>query len=285
MAMKVLEQWLEKAPFLRLDEALVTEMLTYSLHDEVTKAGFKRVVLGLSGGIDSALSLYLAVQAFGAGNVLAVCMPYRESNPASLKDAEAIIEATGVESVTIDITPQIDAYFAQFPEATPLRRGNKMARERMGILYDLSAEREALVIGTSNKTELLLGYSTQFGDMASAINPIGDLYKTQVRQLSVYLGVPERVITKPPSGDLWENQTDEKELGFTYEEVDPLLYYLVDLRYSKEQLIAQGFEVSLIEKVKRRIERNHYKRWMPIILKVSGRTIGFDFRYLRDTGL
>jgi NAD+ synthase len=283
--MKVLEQWLEKAPFLRLDEALVTEMLTYSLHDEVTKAGFKRVVLGLSGGIDSALSLYLAVQAFGAGNVLAVCMPYRESNPASLKDAEAIIEATGVESVTIDITPQIDAYFAQFPEATPLRRGNKMARERMGILYDLSAEREALVIGTSNKTELLLGYSTQFGDMASAINPIGDLYKTQVRQLSVYLGVPERVITKPPSGDLWENQTDEKELGFTYEEVDPLLYYLVDLRYSKEQLIAQGFEVSLIEKVKRRIERNHYKRWMPIILKVSGRTIGFDFRYLRDTGL
>lgn len=283
--MKVLEQWLEKAPFLRLDEALVTEMLTYALHDEVTKAGFKRVVLGLSGGIDSALSLYLAVQAFGAENVLAVCMPYRESNPASLKDAETLIKATGVESVTIDITPQIDAYFAQFPEATPLRRGNKMARERMGILYDLSAEREALVIGTSNKTELLLGYGTQFGDMASAINPIGDLYKTQVRQLSVYLGIPESVITKPPSGDLWKNQTDEEELGFTYEEVDPLLYYLVDLRYSKKQLIAQGFEESLIEKVMGRIERNHYKRWMPIILKVSGRTIGFDFRYLRDTGL
>ncbi len=283
--MEEFDKWLDKVPFLKLDEALVTEMLTYALHDEVTKAGFKRVVLGLSGGIDSALSLYLAVQAFGAENVLAVCMPYRESNPASLKDAETLIKATGVESVTIDITPQIDAYFAQFPEATPLRRGNKMARERMGILYDLSAEREALVIGTSNKTELLLGYGTQFGDMASAINPIGDLYKTQVRQLSVYLGIPESVITKPPSGDLWKNQTDEEELGFTYEEVDPLLYYLVDLRYSKKQLIAQGFEESLIEKVMGRIERNHYKRWMPIILKVSGRTIGFDFRYLRDTGL
>lgn len=283
--MEEFDKWLDKVPFLKLDEALVTEMLTYALHDEVTKAGFKRVVLGLSGGIDSALSLYLAVQAFGAENVLAVCMPYRESNPASLKDAETLIKATGVESVTIDITPQIDAYFAQFPEATPLRRGNKMARERMGILYDLSAEREALVIGTSNKTELLLGYGTQFGDMASAINPIGDLYKTQVRQLSVYLGIPESVITKPPSGDLWKNQTDEEELGFTYEEVDPLLYYLVDLRYSKKQLIAQGFEESLIEQVMGRIERNHYKRWMPIILKVSGRTIGFDFRYLRDTGL
>lgn len=283
--MEEFDKWLDKVPFLKLDEALVTEMLTYALHDEVTKAGFKRVVLGLSGGIDSALSLYLAVQAFGAENVLAVCMPYRESNPASLKDAETLIKATGVESVTIDITPQIDAYFAQFPEATPLRRGNKIARERMGILYDLSAEREALVIGTSNKTELLLGYGTQFGDMASAINPIGDLYKTQVRQLSVYLGIPESVITKPPSGDLWKNQTDEEELGFTYEEVDPLLYYLVDLRYSKKQLIAQGFEESLIEKVMGRIERNHYKRWMPIILKVSGRTIGFDFRYLRDTGL
>ena len=198
MAMKVLEQWLEKAPFLRLDEALVTEMLTYSLHDEVTKAGFKRVVLGLSGGIDSALSLYLAVQAFGAGNVLAVCMPYRESNPASLKDAEAIIEATGVESVTIDITPQIDAYFAQFPEATPLRRGTSRPGERMGILYDLSAEREALVIGTSNKTELLLGYSTQFGDMASATDPIGDLDKTQVRQLVGLLGEPDEWYAKPP---------------------------------------------------------------------------------------
>lgn len=279
------DEWLEKAPFLRLNEELVTRMLTYSLRDEVTKAGFQRVVLGLSGGIDSALSLYLAVRAFGAENVLAVCMPYRESSPESLQDAQLVIEETGVEGITIDITSQIDAYFTQFPEATPLRRGNKMARERMAILYDLSAERKALVIGTSNKTELLLGYSTQFGDMASAINPIGDLYKTQVRQLSAYLGVPEKIVMKPPSGDLWQGQTDEGELGFTYAEVDPLLYYLVDLRYSQQQLMAQGFDRKLIEQVVGRIEGSHYKRWLPIILKVSSRTIGFDFRYLRDTGL
>ncbi|AUS10393.1 NAD(+) synthetase [Laceyella sacchari] len=276
---------LEQAPFLRLNEELTTELLTTALREEVTKAGFSKVVLGLSGGIDSALSLYLSVRAFGPENVIAVRMPYKTSSPSSLEDAEAAIAATGVEALTIDITPQIDAYFDMMPDATPLRRGNKMARERMTILYDLSAHYNALVIGTSNRTELLLGYGTQFGDAASAVNPIGDLYKTQVRQLAVYLGVPEQIIAKPPSADLWEEQTDEGELGFTYLDVDCLLHYMVDQRYTLDQLRAQGFEDEFIAKVSKRIIQNQYKRTMPVILKVGNRTVGVDFRYLRDWGL
>ncbi|TCW41105.1 NAD+ synthase [Laceyella sacchari] len=283
--MKMVADMLEQAPFLRLNEELTTELLTTALREEVTKAGFNKVVLGLSGGIDSALSLYLSVRAFGPENVIAVRMPYKTSSPSSLEDAEAAITATGVEALTIDITPQIDAYFDMMPDATPLRRGNKMARERMTILYDLSAHYNALVIGTSNRTELLLGYGTQFGDAASAVNPIGDLYKTQVRQLAVYLGVPEQIIAKPPSADLWEEQTDEGELGFTYLDVDCLLHYMVDQRYTLDQLRAQGFEDEFIAKVSKRIIQNQYKRTMPVILKVGNRTVGVDFRYLRDWGL
>ncbi|MBA4495770.1 NAD+ synthase [Paenactinomyces guangxiensis] len=283
--MNSVEENFETAPFLRLNEKLVTDLLTTALREEVEKAGFKQVVLGLSGGIDSALSLYLAVAAFGKENVIAVRMPYKTSSQSSLDDARAAIEDTGVESLTIDITPQIDAYFEQMPEAAPLRRGNKMARERMTILYDLSAVHNALVIGTSNRTELLLGYGTQFGDVASAINPIGDLYKTQVRQLAAYLGVPEQIIAKPPSADLWEDQTDEGELGFTYLEVDRLLYYMIDQRLSLDKLRALGFNDAFIEKVSTRIIRNQYKRTMPVILKVGNRTVGVDFRYLRDWGL
>ena len=283
--MKPMEEFLAQAPYLRLNEELTVELLTRALREEVGKAGFQRVILGVSGGIDSALSLYLCARAFGPEAVTAVCMPYRESSPSSLEDAQKAIDAVGVESIRVDITPQIDAYFAGFPEASRLRRGNKMARERMSILYDLSAERRALVIGTSNKTELLLGYSTQFGDMASAFNPLGDLYKTQVWQLSGYLGVPESILKKPPSGDLWPDQTDEAELGFSYWDVDRLLYYMVDCRYPPERLVQQGFDRDLIERVHRRVVNSQYKRSLPVILKVSGRTIGADFRYPRDWGL
>jgi NAD+ synthase len=283
--MQMIEEMLEQAPYLRLDEELVATLLTTALREEVKKAGFDKVVIGLSGGIDSALSLYLAVKAFGPENVVAVRMPYKTSSPGSLEDAQAAIDATGVEAVTIDITPQIDAYFEQFPEATPLRRGNKMARERMTILYDLSSVYNALVVGTSNRTELLLGYGTQYGDTASAVNPIGDLYKTQVRQLSAHLGVPEQIITKAPSADLWEAQTDEGELGFSYFDVDRLLYFMIDQRYTLDQLRALGFEDDFIERVSKRIIRNQYKRTMPVVLKVGTRTVGMDFRYLRDWGL
>lgn len=280
--MKMIEDLLEQAPYLRLKEELVTTILTNALREEVEKAGFDRVLIGLSGGIDSALSLYLAVKALGKNRVIAVRMPYQTSSPSSLQDAEAAIEDTGVESVTIDITPQIDAYFESMPEASPLRRGNKMARERMSILYDLSAYYRALVIGTSNRTELLLGYGTQYGDTASAINPLGDLWKTQVRQLAVYLNVPEQIITKPPSADLWEDQTDEKELGFRYIDVDRFLYFWIEKRYTRKQLKALSFSDAFIDQVMGRVIRNQFKRTMPMIIKVSPRTVGVDFRYLRD---
>jgi NAD+ synthase len=279
------EEMLAQAPYLRLDAELTVELLTRALREEVGKTGFRKVILGVSGGIDSALALFLCARAFEPEGVLAVCMPYRESSPDSLKDAREAVEAVGVESVTVDITPQIDAYFAGFPDASPLRRGNKMARERMSILYDLSAEHQALVIGTSNKTELLLGYGTQHGDMASAVNPLGDLYKTQVRQLSAHLGVPESILKKPPSADLWPDQTDEAELGFSYLEVDRLLHFMVDRRYSRERLVRRGFDPELVDRVHRRVVANQYKRRLPVILKVSGRTIGADFRYPRDWGL
>jgi NAD+ synthase len=280
-----LKEQLESAPYLALDAPLAVRILTTALNEEVAKAGFRKVVLGLSGGIDSALSLYLAVQAFGKENVIAVRMPYRTSSSSSLTDAEKAIHDTGVESLTIDISPQIDAYFAQMPEATALRKGNKMARERMTILYDLSARYEALVVGTSNRTELLLGYGTQYGDSASAVNPLGDLYKTQVRQLSEYVGVPRSILEKAPSADLWEDQTDEKELGFSYFEVDCLLYHLLDRRFTYQELVAKGFKVEFIDQVIKRIKRNQYKRRMPVILKLSNRTVGVDFRYFRDWGL
>lgn len=284
MRLQRIEDLWNKAPFLQLDEKVVTKLLTTSLREEVTKAGFQKVILGLSGGIDSALSLYLAVQALGPKNVIAICMPYRTSSADSLDDAKAAIEDTGVPSTTIDITPQIDAYFSQFPDASPLRRGNKMARERMTILYDLSVEHHALVLGTSNRTEILLGYSTQYGDSASAINPLGDLYKTQVRQLAMYLGVPKQIILKPPSADLWKDQTDERDLGFRYLDVDRFLYYLVDQRYTKKQLLELGFSNDFMNQVIQRVRHNQFKRTMPLILKISQRTIGIDFRYLRDWG-
>lgn len=281
----LIEEQLLAAPYLVLDAPLAIDILSAALKEEVEKAGFRKVVLGLSGGIDSALSLYLAVRAFGKDNVTAICMPYRTSSSSSLTDARAAIQDTGVQSLTVDISPQIDAYFELMPEATPLRKGNKMARERMTILYDLSAHYNALVVGTSNRTELLLGYGTQFGDSASAVNPLGDLYKTQVRQLSMAIGVPHSIIDKPPSADLWEDQTDEKELGFSYFDVDRLLYHLLDRRLMKDQLLEQGFSNQLITQVTKRIMRNQYKRVMPLILKISNRTVGVDFRYLRDWNL
>jgi NAD+ synthase len=178
----------------------------------------------------------------------------------------------------------VDAYFKLFPNLSNVRRGNKLARERMAVLYDHSYELNGLVIGTSNKTELLLGYGTQFGDMASAINPLGDLYKTQIWQLAQYIGVPEKIVKKAPSGDLWVGQTDETELGFTYREVDQLLYYLVDERYSLEELAEAGFNPDFVRKVFIRMRDSQYKRRLPLIAKISQRTIDRDFRYARDWG-
>ncbi|HKJ26201.1 MAG TPA: NAD+ synthase, partial [Anaerolineales bacterium] len=243
-----------------------------------------RAVIGLSGGIDSAVSCYLAAEALGPENVLGIRMPYKTSSQDSLDDAQTVIADLGVQAKTVEITPMAAPAMALIPPDDKVRRGNIMARMRMIVLYDQSEEFKGLVVGTSNKTEILLGYSTLFGDSACAINPIGDLYKTQLRQLARDLGVPDQIIDKPPSADLWAGQTDENELGFTYEEVDRLLYLIVDHRYSPEECIQLGFAESFVQQVVRRIQRNHYKRVLPPIAKLSNRTIGYDFLYLRDWG-
>ena len=269
---------------LDINTDLACKILSGFIHSEITRAGFERAVIGLSGGIDSSLSCYLTVEALGPENVLALRMPYRTSSQDSLDHAQMVIEALGVQSLTVDISNMVDPLFERFPDADEVRRGNVMARERMIILYDQSVAFNGLVVGTGNKTELLLGYSTLYGDSACALNPIGDLYKTQVRQLARAMGVPKVIVEKPPSADLWVGQTDEDELGFTYERVDQLLYLLIDQRYSPEDCIEAGFKESFVRGVVERVRRNHYKRILPPIAKVSNRTIGYDYLYLRDWG-
>jgi NAD+ synthase len=269
---------------LLVNTGLLRQILVGFVRDEVRKVGINQVVLGLSGGIDSALVVFIAAEALGPENVHAICMPYTSSNPESEAHARLVAQTCGVNFSVLPITPMVDAYFETFPEADNMRRGNKMARERMTILFDHSALLSALVLGTSNKTELLLGYGTLYGDMASALNPIGDLYKTQVWQLSEAMGVPREVIEKKPSADLWAGQTDEEELGFSYRQVDELLYRMVDLRMTAEELVAAGFEAEFIDTIYRKIQNSHFKRRLPVIAKVSNRTIDRDFRYSRDWG-
>ncbi|MEE8311708.1 MAG: NAD+ synthase [Candidatus Binatia bacterium] len=263
---------------------LVERVVVDFIRREVTRTGLEQVVLGLSGGIDSAVAGVLAAKALGRDKVLGVMMPYRTSSPESLADASTVAENFGFATETVEITAQIDAYFEHFPDASNLRRGNKMARERMTILYDYSAWRSALVLGTSNKTELLLGYGTLFGDMASAVNPIGDLYKMQVWGLAEHLGLPKSVVTKAPSADLWAGQTDEQELGFGYPEVDALLHRMIDERCVDETLIDMGFDAAFVARVRNMIQSSQFKRRMPVIAKISDRTIDADFRYSRDWG-
>ena len=269
-------------PRLQINTALARKILVLFLRDAVHKVGYQRAVIGLSGGIDSALSACLVTEAIGPQNVLAVRMPYKTSAQASLDDAQAVIDALGIRSETIEITPMVDPLLDRFPDASRLRQGNIMARTRMVALYDQSAAFKGLVIGTSNKTETLLGYTTIYGDNAAAVQPIADLYKAQVRQLARALGVPQSVIDKAPSADLWVGQTDEDELGFTYDLADQLLYLLVDERYTVDEVVAEGFERPLVEKIWRQVRMNHYKRTMPNVAKLSARSIGHDFLYLRD---
>ena len=263
---------------------LLREILVAFIRNEVEKVGLRRVVVGLSGGVDSSLSAMLAAEALGPKNVLGIMMPYKSSNPDSQAHAELVVQKSSIESLVVDITPQIDAYFERYPEADAKRRGNKMARERMTILYDHSARWNALVLGTSNKTELLLGYGTLYGDMASAINPLGDLYKTQVWALAEAMGVSLDIVQKQPSADLWVGQTDEDELGFSYRDVDRLLYLMVDQRYTRAELIATGLSEPFIDDISLRIMNSQFKRRLPVIAKVSQRTIDRDFRYSRDWG-
>jgi len=239
------------------------------LRENFKKAGFSKAVLGLSGGIDSALVAYLLRDALGKENVLAIMMPYKSSNPDSLNHAKLVVEDLKINAKSIEITDMIDAYFKNEKEASSLRMGNKMARERMSILFDYSSKENALVVGTSNKTEIYLGYSTQFGDSACALNPIGDLYKTNIWDLSRYLKIPNELIEKKPSADLWEGQTDEQEMGLTYKEADQVLYRMLEENKTVEEVLAEGFNKDLVDNIVRRINRSEYKRRMPLIAKIK----------------
>jgi len=269
---------------LSIDTDLVIKILTKFIHSEITRFGFSRAVVNLSGGIDSAISCALAVQALGKQNVLAIRLPYKNSSPDSLEHAQLLIDQFGCPSVTIPITEMVDPLIERFPDMGHVRAGNIMARIRMILAYDQSESFRGLVIGTSNKTEILLGYTTLYGDAACALNPIGDLYKTQLKQLAPALAIPQAIIAKPPTADLWSGQTDEGELGFTYEAVDRLLYLLIDQRASPHECVEAGFEEKFVQTVIDRVRRNQYKRILPPIAKLSSRTVGVDFLYLRDWG-
>jgi NAD+ synthase len=269
---------------LTINTDLTRKILTGFIKSEISRVGFSRAVVGLSGGIDSAVACALAAEALGPENVLAVRMPYKTSAPDSLEDAEKIAACLRVPMQTIEITAMVDPLIEGDPQLSKVRRGNLMARARMIVLYGQSEVFKGLVVGTSNKTEILLGYTTIWGDMASALNPLGDLYKTQLRQLAKTFELPKSVLEKPPSADLWIGQTDEGEMGLAYAEVDRVLYLLVDERYTPEDCVEAGFDREYVDKILTRVRRNQFKRMMPPIAKLSNRTIGYDFLYLRDWG-
>jgi NAD+ synthase len=273
----------------KLEEPVVADVLVRFLRAETKKFGFAKGVLGVSGGIDSAVSAALAARALGPENVLGLILPYASSSESSERLARSLAKALGMRTEKVDVTPMVDGYLrqAQLSLERPqdrVRCGNVMARARMIVLFDVSWRERALVIGTSDKTETLLGYTTWYGDSASAINPLGDLYKTQVYALARHLGVPKEICERAPSPDFWPGQTAEGEMGVRYDEVDPLLHDLVDRRMHEEELLARGHSPQLVSWAAERVRANQFKRRMPVVAKVSARTVNLDFRYLRDWG-
>ena len=280
---------------LQIDTDVARRVIAGFIRGQLRQAGFERAVLGLSGGIDSALVAYLVAEAVGADRLLCLMLPYRTSSPSSRGDAEVVVARLGCASRLVDISPLVDGYFGIEADGTAvpgaggvdvlaasaLRRGNFMARARMMVLYDASVSWGGLVVGTGNKTESLIGYTTLFGDSACAFNPIGDLYKTQVRQLSQALGVPDPILRKAPSADLWPGQTDEAEAGFTYHELDRLLYWMIDRRRRANELEALGFHPATIARVERMVAGSEFKRQVPPVAKLGPRTAGVDYLYPR----
>lgn len=269
---------------LKIDPSFVEKVLVRFIREELGKAGFSKGILGLSGGLDSAVCAALAVRALGPKNVVGLIMPYGTSFEADVRDAERVARMLGLRARTIDIAPQVDAYFAAHPTTDRRLRGNKMARERMAVLYDFSAREKALILGTSNKTELLIGYGTIHGDMACAVNPMGDLYKSQVRELAPHLGVPPQIVKKAPTAGLWAGQTDEGEIGLSYAEVDAILELLVEERMAPPDAVKAGFKRTAVERVAGLIRGSQFKRVMPPIAKLSPRSVGHDFLYPYDWG-
>jgi NAD+ synthetase len=264
---------------LRIDGELVRKWLVSFLKDEVVRRrGFQKGIVGISGGVDSALTAFLAAEALGKENVIGVRMPYRTSSPESLSHAELVIDALGISSLTVDITPAVDGYLASVGDTDPKRAGNVMARERMIVLFDLSAKHNALPLGTGNKSERLLGYFTWHADDAPPVNPLGDLFKSQVWALARHVGVPEVILSKPATADLVPGQQTERDYGFTYEQADPILYFLIR-GYGPEELVARGFDAQVVGAVNQRLESTHWKRRLPTVAVLSQTAIG-EF-YLR----
>ncbi|MFH2108242.1 MAG: NAD+ synthase [Chrysiogenia bacterium] len=261
---------------------LVEKILVTAIRDSIRKNGFKNAIIGVSGGLDSAVVAALCQKALGSSHTFALLLPYRISSPASLEHGKMVCAKLKVACEIIDISPAVDAYFDRFPAENRMQIGNKCARERMSVLYDFSVRRKALVVGTSNKSELLVGYSTLFGDSAAAFLPIGDLYKTQVFELARHLGVPEAIIDKMPSADLWPGQTDEGEFGITYKDLDIILHLMIDKRWDEGEIVERGYRLPLIRRIKKMIVNSQFKRTMPPVVKLHARTVGIDFRYLRD---
>jgi NAD+ synthase len=268
---------------LTLDAELSLKVLSGFVADAVATTGTNGVVLGLSGGVDSALAAALAVRALGPERVHAFLLPYESSAADSKADAVAVAEGLGLSPRTIDITAIVDSYFdREEPDADQVRRGNKMARVRMAILFDQAKKSGCLVLGTSNKTEILLGYSTIFGDNASSINPLGDLYKQQVWQLARHLDLPQQVIDKKPSADLWPGQTDEDELGIDYRTADEVLYLMFDRGLSPREVVARGYPATAVERVSTLEEQNRFKRRLMLVARLSGSAINLDREIPRD---
>jgi NAD+ synthase len=267
---------------MKINAPFVEKILTKFIKEELSKHNFSRGILGLSGGLDSTVCAFLASRALDPENVIGLIMPYGDTFGKDIDDAQELVRLLKIRSRVINIAPMVDRYFKDHPTDNKILIGNKMARERMSILYDYSAREGALILGTSNKTELLLGYGTVHGDMACAINPLGDLYKTQIRGLAQYMGVSENIQKKAPSAGLWEGQTDEEELGLTYENVDQLLYQMVDKRKTADQVIALGFKKEMVERVTSLVKNSEFKRKLPPIAKLSDRTVGHDFLFPYD---
>jgi len=281
LSLNLSEGLLEK---MKINAPFVEKVLAAFIKEELSKFNYKRGIIGLSGGLDSTVCAFLAAKALGARNVIGLILPYGKAFSDDVKDAQEVARLLRIKSKVIDISPIVDAYFSRYPTENRISKGNKMARERMAILYDFSVREKALILGTSNKTELLLGYGTIHGDMACAINPLGDLFKTQIKQLAKHLGVPEKIQKKVPTAGLWPGQTDEKEIGLSYNEVDRILFELVDKRMSRKEIIASGLKAEAVDKILQLIKNSEFKRKLPPIPKISARTVGHDFLFPYDWG-
>jgi NAD+ synthase len=267
---------------MKINAPFVEKILIKFIKEELSKFDFSRGILGLSGGLDSTVCAFLAAKALGPDNVICLVMPYGDTFGGDVDDALEVVRVLETKSKVINIAPMVDSYIKDHPTDNKILIGNKMARERMSILYDHSAREGALILGTSNKTELLLGYGTIHGDMACAINPLGDLYKTQIRELAKYLKVPEQIRKKAPTAGLWEGQTDEEELGLTYKDVDRLLFQMVDKRKTEDEIVALGFDKKMVARVISLVKNSEFKRKLPPIAKLSDRTVGHDFLFPYD---